>query len=158
MANNKPKAASLTKSTKAQSAAYNTSNKLRIAKEEKTKVKSKLASELVGTKKEKALKTTSAKISQAVTDRSRSTTRAAGIAKREAPIKLKPKPAPSPTAVSQLKPYLRFLNPETDRYDDIRKGIYKGKSYDVDPTTKKITLNVKDTKNYIDGLKRDKQR
>ena len=69
---------------------------------------------------------------------------------------VKPKPAPSPTAVSQLKPYLRVKNPETGMMSDVRKGIFNGKSYDVDPITKKITLNAKDTKSYIAGIKRDK--
>jgi len=69
---------------------------------------------------------------------------------------VKPTPAPSPTSISQLKPYLRLKNPETGMMDDVRKGIFKGKSYDVDPVTKKITLNVKDTKSYIAGIKRDK--
>jgi len=69
---------------------------------------------------------------------------------------VKPTPAPSPTSISQLKPYLRLKNPETGMMDDVRKGIFKGKSYDVNPVTKKITLNVKDTKSYIAGIKRDK--
>ena len=73
-----------------------------------------------------------------------------------ASAKPKPKPAPSPTAVSELNAYLRTANPETGRIDVVRKGTYRGKSYDVDPSTGKITLNAKDTKDYIAGMKRDK--
>ena len=73
-----------------------------------------------------------------------------------ASAKPKPKPVPSPTAVSQLDAYLRTANPETGRIDVVRKGTYKGKSYDVNPSTGKITLNAKDTKDYIAGMKRDK--
>ena len=74
-----------------------------------------------------------------------------------ASAKPKPKPVPSPTAVSQLDAYLRTANPETGRIDVVRKGTYKGKSYDVNPSTGKITLNVKDTKDLIAGNKRDKK-
>jgi len=68
------------------------------------------------------------------------------VSSPKAKVTVKPKPAPSPTSVSQLNAYLRTANPETGRIEVVRKGTYKGKSYDVDPKTGKITLNVKDTK------------
>ena len=85
MATNKAKGSSFGKKvTKAETAAYNTKNKLRIAKEAKVKIQKARDPLLVGTKQDNALRRASGRVSQVITDRSRSATRAAGIAKRVA--------------------------------------------------------------------------
>ena len=85
MATKKAKGSSFGKSgTKAETAAYNTKNKLRIAKEAKVKIQKARDPLLVGTKQDNALRRASGRVSQVITDRSRSATRAAGIAKRVA--------------------------------------------------------------------------
>jgi hypothetical protein len=84
MATKKAKGSSFGKKvTKAETAAYNTKNKLRIAKEAKVKIQKARDPLLVGTKQDNALRRASGRVSQVITDRSRSATRAAGIAKRE---------------------------------------------------------------------------
>lgn len=84
MAAKKAKGSSFSKSmTKAETAAYNTKNKVRIAKELKSKIE-KARDPLSSSRKEKLLGRASGRVSQAVTERTRSATRAAGIAKRVA--------------------------------------------------------------------------
>ena len=80
----KAKGSSFSKSsTKAGSAAYNTKNKVRIAKELKSRIE-KARDPLSSSKREQLLSRASGKVSQAITERTRSATRAAGIAKRVA--------------------------------------------------------------------------
>ena len=84
MAAKKAKGSSFSKSmTKAETAAYNTKNKVRIAKELKSKIE-KARDPLATNKREKLLTQASGRVSQAITERTRSATRAAGIAKRVA--------------------------------------------------------------------------
>ena len=81
----KPKGSSFGKKiTKAETAAYNTKNKVKIAKEAKVKIQKAREPLLLNTKQDNALRRVSGKVSQVITDRSRSATRAAGIAKRVA--------------------------------------------------------------------------
>ena len=83
----KPKGSSFGKKvTKAETAAYNTKNKVRIAKEAKAKVEKAIdpIGKIYGKRRDIILSRASGRISQAITDRTRSASRAAGIAKRVA--------------------------------------------------------------------------